>query len=86
MQTASPADRPNEGGIKFAAGPNIEILTPNSDTPYAAAILDHQIKKDVDQAKIHLKDHVNTKGQVLELLEDCEYCQIHFEELRILKK
>jgi hypothetical protein len=40
MQAASPADRPNEGGIKFAAGPNIEILTPNSDTPYAAAILD----------------------------------------------
>jgi hypothetical protein len=22
----------------------------------------HQIKKEVDQAKIHLKDHVNTKG------------------------
>ena len=46
----------------------------------------HQIKKEVDQAKIHLKDHVNTKGQVLELLGDCEYCQIHFEEQRILKK
>jgi hypothetical protein len=40
MQAVSPVARPNEGGVKFAAGPNIEILTPNSDTPYAAAILD----------------------------------------------
>jgi hypothetical protein len=46
----------------------------------------HQIKKEVDKAKIHLKDHVNTKGQILKLHEDCEYCQIHFEEQRILKK
>jgi hypothetical protein len=46
----------------------------------------HQIKKEVDQARIHLKGHVNTEGQVLQLYEDCEYCQIHFEEQRILKK
>ena len=46
----------------------------------------HQIKREVDQAKIHLKDHVNTKGHILTLHEDCEYCQIHFEEQRILKK
>ncbi len=46
----------------------------------------YQIKKEVDQAKIHLKDHVNAKGQVLQLREDCKYCQIHFEEQRILKK
>jgi hypothetical protein len=45
-----------------------------------------QIIKEVDQARIHLKDHVNTKGQVLQLRKDCEYCQIHFEEQRILKK
>jgi biotin synthase-like enzyme len=45
----------------------------------------HQIKRDVDQAKIYLKDHVNIKGQILELQEDCEYCQIYFEEQRILK-
>ena len=25
----------------------------------------HQIKKEVDQARIHLKDHVNNSGQVL---------------------
>ena len=46
----------------------------------------HQIKKEVDQARIHHKDHVNTKGHVLQLFEDCEYCQIHFEVQRILKK
>jgi biotin synthase-like enzyme len=45
----------------------------------------HQIKRDVDQAKIYLRDHVNIKGQILELQEDCEYCQIYFEEQRILK-
>jgi hypothetical protein len=44
----------------------------------------HQIKREVDQAKIHLHGHVNSKGKVLELHEDCEFCQIHFEELRIL--
>jgi hypothetical protein len=27
----------------------------------------HQIRREVDQAKIHLKDHVNTKGQILTL-------------------
>ena len=46
----------------------------------------HQIKREVDQAKIHLKDHVNTKGHILTLREDCEYCQIYIEEQRILKK
>jgi hypothetical protein len=45
----------------------------------------HQIKRDVDQAKMHLKGHVNIKGQILELQQDCEYCQIYFEEQRILK-
>jgi biotin synthase-like enzyme len=46
----------------------------------------HQIKRYVDQPKIHLKDHVNIQGQILQLSQDCEYCQIHFEEQRILKK
>jgi hypothetical protein len=44
-----------------------------------------QIKRDIDQAKTHLENHVNTKGQVLDLDENCEYCHIHFEE-KILKK
>ena len=26
-----------------------------------------------------LNGHVNSKGKVLELHEDCEFCQIHFE-------
>jgi hypothetical protein len=44
----------------------------------------HQIKREVDQAKIHLNGHVDSKGKVLELHENCEFCQIHFEEQRIL--
>ena len=35
----------------------------------------HQTRKEVNQARLHLKDHVNAKGQVLQLHEDCEYCQ-----------
>ena len=42
----------------------------------------YQIKREVDQAKIHLNSHVNSKGKVLEVHEDCEYCQIYFEEQR----
>jgi hypothetical protein len=45
-----------------------------------------QIKRDIDQAKTHLENHVNTKGQVLDLDKNCEYCHIHFEEQKILKK
>ena len=44
------------------------------------------IKRDINQAKTHLEYHVNTKGQVLDLDENCEYCHIHFEEQKILKK
>jgi hypothetical protein len=44
----------------------------------------HQIKREVNQAKIHLNNHVNSNGKVLELHDDCEFCQIHFEEQRIL--
>ena len=48
-------------------------------------VVKYQIKREVDQAKIHLNGHVNSKGKVLELHEDCEFCQIHFEEENILK-
>jgi hypothetical protein len=44
------------------------------------------IKRDINQAKTHLEYHVNTKGQVLDLDENCEYCNIHFEEQKILNK
>jgi len=55
------------------------------DNELISEAVKHQIKKEVDQAKIHLNSHVNSKGKVLELHEDCEFCQIHFEEQRILK-
>ena len=44
------------------------------------------IKRDINQAKSHLENHVNTKGQVFDLDENCEYCHIHFEEQKILNK
>jgi hypothetical protein len=43
-----------------------------------------QIKRDIDQAKIHLSDHVDPKGEVLFLEKSCEYCQVYIKEKRIL--
>jgi len=40
MQVISPSDKPNEVGVKFAAGPAHQVFTANSDTPYAFAMLD----------------------------------------------
>ena len=58
---------------------NIEVLSIKESAK-------QQIKRDIDQAKTHLENHVNTKGQVLDLDENCEYCNIHFEEQKILHK
>jgi len=58
---------------------NIEILS------LKEAAKQH-IKRDIDQAKTHLEYHVNTKGKVLDLDENCEYGHIHFEEQKILNK
>ena len=41
-----------------------------------------QIKRDIEQTKTHLENHVNNKGQVLDPDENCKYCHIHFEEQR----
>lgn len=40
MQGISPSDNPNQGGVKMAVGPRQQILTGNSDTPYATGTLD----------------------------------------------
>jgi len=34
------SDKPNQVGAKLQVGPQLQILTPNSDTPYALATLD----------------------------------------------
>jgi hypothetical protein len=47
-------------------------------------VVKQQIKRDVGQAKIHLKYHVNPKGEILLLEKNCEYCQVYIEEKRIL--
>jgi hypothetical protein len=43
------------------------------------------IKRDIDQATAHLKDHINPKAELLNLDENCEYCQVYIEEKRILE-
>ena len=40
MQLAPPSDKPNQVGFKFITAPRHELLTPNSDTPYAVGVLD----------------------------------------------
>jgi hypothetical protein len=40
MQAMPPGDKPNQVGIKYAAGPRHQFFTPNSDTPYALGTLD----------------------------------------------
>jgi hypothetical protein len=44
-----------------------------------------QITRDIDQATTHLKDHINPKGELLNLDENCEYCHVYIEEKRILE-
>jgi hypothetical protein len=40
MQIMPSSDKPNQIGIKFAAGPRHQLFTANSDTPYAIGTLD----------------------------------------------
>jgi hypothetical protein len=44
------------------------------------------IKKDIEPAYNHTKNHITTQGEILKLDADCEYCKIYFEEYRILNK
>jgi hypothetical protein len=43
------------------------------------------IKKDIESAYNHTKNHITTQGDILELDTHCEYCKVYFEEQRILK-
>jgi hypothetical protein len=49
-------------------------------------VVSSSIEKDMELANIHLKRHVTKQGQILNLDSSCEYCQIHFEEEKILNK
>jgi hypothetical protein len=53
------------------------------DIEYVAA---KAIKKDIELAYNHTKNHITTQGEVLKLDADCEYCKIYFDEERILKR
>jgi hypothetical protein len=48
-------------------------------------VISKTIKKDIEPAYNHTKNHITTQGEILQLDSDCEYCKIYFEEQRILK-
>jgi hypothetical protein len=47
-------------------------------------VVSKTIKKDIELAYNHTKNHITTQGEILKLDADCEYCKIYFEEQRIL--
>jgi hypothetical protein len=44
------------------------------------------IKKDIEPAYNHTKNHITSEDEILQLDSDCEYCKVYFEEQRILNK
>ena len=61
----------------------------NMSSSYELQNIEHvvskAIKKDIEQAYNHTKNHVTTEGEILRLHADCEYCKIYFDEERILE-
>jgi hypothetical protein len=49
-------------------------------------VISETIKKDIEPAYKHTKNHITTQGEILKLDTDCEYCKIYFEEQRILNR
>ena len=49
-------------------------------------VVSKTIKKDIEPAYNHTKNHITTQGEILKLDADCEYCKIYFGEERILNK
>ena len=42
-------------------------------------VVSETIKKDIEPAYNHTKNHITTKGEILKLDADCEYCKIYFD-------
>jgi hypothetical protein len=49
-------------------------------------VVSKTIKKGIEAAYDHIKNHVTAQDQILKLDADCEYCKVYFEEQRILNK
>jgi hypothetical protein len=47
-------------------------------------LVSETIKKDIELAYNHTKNHITSQGEILELDVHCEYCKVYFEEQRIL--
>ena len=46
-------------------------------------LVSETIKKDIEPAYNHTKNHITNQGEILELDVHCEYCKVYFEEQRI---
>jgi hypothetical protein len=57
-----------------------------SDEVHIDHVISKTIKKDIEPAHNHTKNHITTEGEILKLDRHCEYCKIYFEEQRILNK
>ena len=57
--------------------------------PYELEHIDYvaskTIKKDIELAYNHTKNHITNQGEILKLDADCQYCKIYFEGQRILE-
>jgi hypothetical protein len=49
-------------------------------------VISKTIKKDIEPAYNHTKNHITPKGEILKLDVACEFCKVYFEEQRILNK
>ena len=49
-------------------------------------VVSKAIKKDIETAYNHTKNHITNQGEILKLDADCDYCKVYFEEQRILNK
>ena len=48
-------------------------------------VVSKAIKKDIEPAYNHTKNHITSEGEILILDVDCEYCKIYFDEETILE-
>jgi hypothetical protein len=49
-------------------------------------VVSNTIKRDIELAYNHTKNHITDQGEILKLDADCEYCKVYFEEQRILNE
>jgi hypothetical protein len=64
----------------------MQIKQHMSDELNIGHVISKTIKKDIEPAYKHTKNHITAQDEILKLDRHCEYCKIYFEELRILNR